>query len=166
MPDLTVEQLRGLLKYDPETGVLTWLVSGRRMKPRAGEVAGCADPRGYIQIRINRRLYWAHRLALAIVNGEWPDGEVDHLDGDKGNNRLSNLRVGTKATNMQNLRRAMTSNKSSGLLGAHWNKERQKWKAAITVDGRTVYLGLFDTAQAAHTAYVQAKRQHHEGCTL
>lgn len=166
MIELPVETIKELLCYDPESGTFTWRVSGRRGKPTAGVIAGCKEPRGYVQIRIMKRLYWAHRLAWAYVNGAWPVGEVDHLDGDKGNNRIANLRDGSKASNMQNLRVALRSNKSSGLLGAHWSARLQRWKASITVDGRSKHLGVFDSASEAHQAYVSAKRIYHEGCTL
>lgn len=166
MRKFPIERLREVLSYDPETGVFAWRYTGRRGKPAAGALAGSKDPRGYVQIRVDGKLYWAHRLAWAHVHGEWPSGEVDHMDSDKGNNRISNLRDGSKSLNMQNLRHPMRSNRSSGLLGAHWFKSANKWKSAITVDGRTRYIGLFDTPEAAHAAYVAAKRQLHAGCTL
>ncbi len=163
---LGADELRALLAYDGSTGVFTWRICHKRRPNQAGTIAGCSDPRGYRQIRIGKKLYWAHRLAWLYMTGAWPTGEVDHINGDKSNNAFSNLRDGTKSQNMQNLRGPMCSNKTSGLLGAHWSHHLGKWKSSITVNGQSKYLGLFPSAEDAHAAYLKAKRISHKGCTI
>jgi hypothetical protein len=99
------------------------------------------------------------------MTGLWPQNDIDHRDGDKKNNRFSNLRDVTTQVNIQNQRRATKANKS-GLLGAAFNRRLGKYVSGIGVAGRTVYLGVFETAIEAHEAYLKAKRQLHEGNTL
>ena len=159
---LTAERLKQLVSYDPETGVFT--NSTPRKKVRVGEVAGALDKsNGYIKLTIDRRHYFAHRLAFLFVTGAWPTGIVDHINGNKTDNKLANLRQGSRELNQQNMRKANNAS-SSGLLGAF--KKRDKWESKIKVHGKVIRLGAFDTAEQAHHAYVQAKRQHHAGCTI
>lgn len=161
---ITAERLREILSYDTESGVFVWKVS--RGPLNAGMKAGSVDTRGHLQICIDRRLYQAHRLAWLYVNGKWPNKHIDHINGDKTDNRIANLRDVTHAVNLQNQRRAPSSNKTSGLLGVSWKKANLRWCAQIQVNDKKMHLGLFDTAEAAHAAYVVAKRQLHEGCML
>ena len=163
----THEAVKAALHYNEETGVFTWKV---RPNPRGhqkpGDVAGCTDKRcGYVLIRLARRLYLAHRLAWFYVTGEWPKDQIDHRDGNKGNNAFGNLRDVTNQVNGQNLRTAKRSSLTR-LLGAS-KTENGRFRAYITPPNRkTMSLGTFDTAEEAHNAYIQAKRQLHEGNTL
>jgi hypothetical protein len=160
---LTAERLRELLAYDPETGVFSWRVN----RPRAaqGAPAGTADGRGYIRIGVDGGIYRAHRLAWLYMTGQWPEEEVDHKDGDKANNRWANLRDVPRAANQQNLRRPHKRG-TSGALGVSAHKATGKWRARLWKDGKCKSLGLYDTQEAAHAAYVEAKRTEHQGCTL
>lgn len=162
---LTQERLREVLRYDPATGVFTWLVNSNHAV-RCGDAAGCKKGGGYIYIGIDGTSYRAHRLALLYVDGHWPLGDVDHKNGIRSDNRLGNLRVGSRSQNMQNERSARVTNKSSGLLGSYWHKGAGKWMAQIVTDGKQQYLGLFDSAEEAHAAYVAKKRQVHQFCTI
>jgi hypothetical protein len=157
--ELTADRLRELLSYDAETGAFTWL-SGRGGTP-AGARAGTRDAHGYVQIQVAGRLHKAHRLAWLYVTGEWPSKEVDHANGDRGDNRIANLREATSSENKQNQRRAHARNKSSGLLGVSWHEQAGRWRASICVDRKSRHLGLFDTAEAAHRAYTAAKAELH-----
>lgn len=134
-----------------------YFMAYRRDKP-AGAMG-----REYWCITINRRRYFAHRLVWAYFNGAWPEHEIDHIDGDKLNNRIENLRDVPRRTNKQNTRRANRGN--AGLLGTHLFRNG-RWKASINVDGKNKHLGYFDTTQQAHIAYLEAKRLHHPGGTL
>lgn len=160
---LTAERARELLDYDPETGVFTRRL--QRMKFAKGSVAGYSTSLGYIDIGVDRRKYKAHRIAWLITHGSWPVSELDHINGDKTDNRLVNLRESTRSLNIQNTRVARRNN-GTGVLGVHWNKKLKKFSAKISVAGKARYLGSFQTAEAAHQAYLVAKRQLHPGNTI
>lgn len=101
-----------------------------------------------------------------IVHGAIPDGlEIDHINGDESDNRICNLRLATKSENQQNKRRPRKDNKA-GLLGVCWFERAKKWRAQITVNGECKYLGLYVTPEEAHAAYLTAKRELHQGCTI
>lgn len=160
--NLTAERLRELLSYDPETGVFMWRQAGR--KRVIGRTAGSLDGSGYRLIRLDGTLYRANRLAWLHTHGCWPDGHVDHINGVTGDDRLANLRDVTRSVNAQNMRRA-NSKSTTGLLGVSVVKGRY-YTARIGVEGRPRHIGTFSTPEAAHAAYVEAKRRLHPGNTL
>lgn len=161
MSTLSAEKVRELFSYDPSTGVLTRNVK-TNSNAKAGSVAGTTSS-AYITVSIDGKLYPAHRLAWLHTFGVWPAHHIDHIDGDKKNNKLANLRDVTRSTNMQN-RKSAQSNNQSGLAGAM--KNGSGWMARIRVAGANKYLGTFATAPQAHDAYLKAKRELHEGCTI
>ena len=161
MKDLTAETLRGLLDYDPETGEFRWRVNrGNRIK--VGAAAGTVSSNSYAVIKINGMPFKAHRLAWMYAYDTWPNHDIDHINSDKRDNRIKNLRDVTRSVNMQNQERAQKDNKS-GLRGVSWNKNKKRWEAGISVNGRNEYLGSFDTTEAAHAAYLAAKLRLHPG---
>src|SRR5574343_703057 len=117
---VTYERLRQLLTYNPTSGEFVWNES-RGCRP-AGAVAGRLGERGYWQIRIDRRLYQAHRLAWMYMTGQWPPDEIDHKDGAEANNVWANLRTATRSENMTN-RRFITPS----MCGAYFCKDKGKW---------------------------------------
>jgi hypothetical protein len=148
---ITLERLKEVLHYEPETGVFTWIVStGRRVK--AGGIAGCtANERGAYVIGVDGRNYLAHRLAHFYVVGRWPEGGLDHIDRNPSNNRIRNLRCVSNSENCQN--KDKPSNNTSGYLGVCWCKAVQKWQAKIGMPiKRTLWLGNFDTIEEAVAA--------------
>lgn len=150
-------ELKAYFNYDPETGVFTRRVSVGKWK--AGSVAGCVDiTRGYVQIRWKGRLWYGHRLAWLYMHGELPVG-VDHKNGNKSLNSASELRAATQAENLQNI--ALPYHNTTGLLGVSVDSARGKFAARIGVNKKSKHLGRFDTAEAAHAAYVKAKRELH-----
>lgn len=161
---LTAERVRELLEYDPETGVFRWraLPSIKATRSKAGAIAGCSDGR-YWGISIEKRRAQAHRLAWLYMTGDWPKFQIDHIDGDKINNRFANLRDVPPAMNQHNQIRPQKTN-STGFLGVV--PVRTKFRAQIWVDGAAKNLGTYLTAEAAHAAYVVAKRRLHAGCTI
>lgn len=152
---LTADRLRELLDYDPETGVFTWRVS--RSNVHAGTTAGSAHRvMGYRLIRVDGHKYMAHRLAWLYTTGRWPLGEIDHINRDGLDNRIVNLRDASRSQNAGNQKRRTTN--TSGLKGA--SPLRGKWQGKICVRGEQIYLGLFDTPEAAHAAYCAAAEKH------
>lgn len=154
---LTADRLRELLQYNPETGIFTR--RSKRGRYKAGAPTGCVSPIGYLQIRVDQKLYYAHRLAWLYAHGRWPVHMIDHIDGDKLNNRLTNLREATAQQNAQNV--GKRSHNTSGLKGVYWDKERQKWGAAVGIDGRFKSLGRYSTREEAHAAYVRFVKELH-----
>lgn len=161
---VTQARLKELMAYDPQTGLFTRTVSCGVRAP-AGSIAGSLSDGGYIIISVDYVKYRAHRLAWLYVTGEWPEHEIDHENTVRHDNRWDNLRDATPTMNRQNMRRARSDSKT-GLLGASWSKREQKFVARIKVNGVYRGLGQHDTAEAAHAAYVTAKRALHAGCTI
>lgn len=161
---LSAERARELFHYDPETGLLTWKT---RYSPfsrvRIGAVAGRMDHKGYRTVTIKSYEYFIHRVIWLMVTGEWPKFSVDHINGNRVDNRLANLRDIPHVMNMHNYHRANSGNKLS-LLGVT-QRPSGKFRAQIR-KGENIHLGTFETAEAAHAAYVEAKRSMHEGNTL
>lgn len=160
---LSAERLKQVLSYDEVTGVFRWRVSPSS-RVRAGDVAG-GRKGGYIVIRIDGTKHYAHRLAWLYTHGSLPIAEIDHINGDHGDNRLINLRDVSPQVNKQNIRVSRHHSKT-GVLGVFPCKRTGKFIAAIGVDGRQVWIGKFPTAERAHEAYVTAKREAHQGSTL
>lgn len=156
---LSFVRAQEVLSYDPESGLLRWKISGRSMK--TGDVcAQSPNGKGYLFVRVDRVSYLQHRVAWLLMTGIWASNQIDHKNGRRSDNRLSNLRVVSREWNCQN--RIVANRKSkTGLLGVIVHKKR--FRAAIKVDGRLVRLGSFDTAMEAHLAYMQAKQKFHPG---
>lgn len=147
---LAIEELRELLHYDRATGIFRWRVT-RTGTARAGSIAGRTSNKGYRQIKVYGNHYFAHRLAWLWVHGEWPSAGIDHINTDKTDNRIENLRQASPSQNGAN--RPVQSNNTSGLKGVCWNRASKKWQASAMVGGRLKYLGLFDSREEAHGAY-------------
>ena len=147
-----IDTFRSVLAYDPSTGKFTWLVKSST-HVEAGRIAGGIDGNGYILIKFQERAYKAHRLAWLFTHGGWPEGEIDHINGDRTDNRLANLRVVTREQNQANAKRRRDNR--SGFKGVRLYKPG-RWQARIVSGGRMKSLGYFDTPEAASAAYAQA----------
>lgn len=162
--DLSAERLREILDYDQHTGVFTWKVMlAHRRKP--GTVAGNLT-HGYIEIGINNRSYRAHRLAWLHVYGEWPAGDIDHIDGNRVNNAIANLRDVTNQTNAQNRHEISSSKLTSQYLGVTWNSANQCWMAQIKCNGKNRYIGQYATERDAYIAYLHSKSLNHDDADI
>lgn len=160
--ELSQSELKELLHYDEETGVFT-----RKKDLRggfyAGEVAGSIDPSGYIRISVKNKPHWAHRLAWLYIYGDFPSGIIDHINREKSDNRISNLRVVSGSENHENKIIAQKSNVTSGLRGVHWVAKTSKWRAQIQSKRKTIHIGYFDCKHEAYDAYLIAKANIHPG---
>lgn len=154
--DLTAFRLRNLLAYSPDTGIFTWLVA--RGGVSIGSLAGCVRPDGYVRIKVDGHLYLSHRLAWLYVHGSWPKGHIDHINGVRTDNRISNLRDVTRSEQMQNTK--LQSSNTSGVCGVSWYKREGKWRARIKADGRNIYLGCFEDFDKALAARQAAERKY------
>jgi len=160
--NLTAERLREVLHYDPETGLFYRKIDDRRWK--AGSQCGSIHKSiGYVYITIDGFSNTGHRFAWLHFHGAWPEGDIDHIDGNRSNNRISNLRDVSHQTNMQNRKTAQKDN-STGFLGV--SPRRGGYRATIKVGKKQIYLGHFQTPEEAHHAFLVAKRLHHDGCTI
>lgn len=154
--DLTASEVKRLLWYDLEAGIFTWREKPHKdFRKKVGDVAGGSHRTGYWSIQINRRHYLAHRLAWLYVHGEWPSEFIDHIDGDKSNNRISNLRVATNSQNKGNGR--IYASNTTGLRGV--TKQGNKWKAQIVHNRKNVYLGCFPSKEEAYDAFRKAEKE-------
>lgn len=147
------------LILEPETGTFQRLLkNGEPLK-----TTPYRTNRGYIYINIGAKKSVAvHRLMWEHVNGPIPEGmEIDHIDGNPSNNKISNLRCVTRIQNSQNRHRASRKNKTSYVKGVHWDTRRQKWRSHIVVNKKQVYIGRFDTIEEAAKAYAQAAAVYH-----
>ena len=144
---ITLEKLRSILSYDPETGVWTWLDPPNHNTRLKGKQAGHSRADGYRQIRIDMKLYHAGRLAWFYMTSEWPIEEIDHIDRDPSNNKWTNLREATSSQNKYN-------RDGSGLRGVYTNGI--SWWAMA---GRNGYLGTFATLEEASAARDKAVQE-------
>ena len=150
---------RDSLTYDSETGLFQWRFCGNGRK--LGQPAGSVMKKGYRHIGLGRRYYKAHRLAWLMTFGEWPAGEIDHMNGNRDDNRLANLRDVSHTENMQNLASAMR-NSLTGRLGVCLDKESATFRARIIVNGKRHDLGRFASLDEASNAYNAAKAVRHK----
>ena len=148
--------IRATLEYNQSDGCLRW-IARPTSSVKIGDIAGCSQEQKAILIRINKRLYKAHRVCWLLHYGSWPTFYIDHINGIPSDNRLENLRPCTHAENMKNRRKA--KNNSSGYVGVVWHDIAKKWAARI----RDKHIGLYDRKEDASEAYKsEAKRLYGE----
>jgi hypothetical protein len=154
---ITQEILHQLFAYDPETGLFI-----RKIKTSNNAkmgIAGTNNGIGYITICVNSKLQYAHRLAWMYMYGSFPDGNIDHINGNPSDNRICNLRLVNQSQNMQNIKKF--KNNTSGYKGVTWRKDTKKWTAQIWKNSKRYGLGCFDSAEDAYEAYCQAAKTMH-----
>jgi len=154
---ITQTRLKELLHYEPTTGLFTWLVD--RKKAKKGTHPTYTN-HGYICIRIDTVLYGAHRLAWLYVHGSMPKEQLDHINRDRMDNRIDNLREVTAGQNRMNM--GMKTTNTSGYTGVSWNKRTQRWEANIKANGKRIGLGHHKDILDAHNAYQAAKLIYHK----
>lgn len=161
--EIPTTYLRSLLSYDPATGEIRWRVS--RGPVRAGKIAGSVGLKGgrgslptvgYRRIQIDQREISASRACFALVTGEWPPEEIDHINRNKNDNRWANLRLSSRVDNARN--RPREKRNTSGYKGVSWHKPSRRWRARIGKGGgkNGRHIGLFSTREDAYAAYCAA----------
>ncbi len=161
----TIDEVRAAVSFDADTGQWARLV---RTAPNAipGPFVPCQNGDGYHTFMINGRTHSAHRIAWLLCYGKWPEGQIDHINGDKSDNRIANLRDVPQRTNGENRRTPLANNKV-GFLGVSVNKSNPgRYLAQIQIAGKNVHIGYFKTPEEAHEAYIETKRRRHAGCTI
>ncbi len=154
----TLNYLRSILIYDPDTGEF---INRVRRGPNGGEpgtIASYPDKDGYTIIQIKGKKYKAHRLAYMYMTGEWPEDEIDHWDGVPWNNVWSNLRDATRSDNCANADRALGE---SGFRGVKFDSSTRTWRARIGYGYQRQYVGAYSTAEEASIAYLAAAETVH-----
>jgi hypothetical protein len=155
------EKLCDLFELIPSTGQLRWKVT---VSPRAiaGSIAGGVNCHGYVKIGINGKIYSAHKIVWAMATGEWPNHLIDHINGNKSDNRMENLRKADVVKNAYNQK--IPKNNKSGYKGVYFDSTRvspKKWKASCSISGKRFTLGHFMTPEEAHNALIKFREEHH-----
>ena len=155
--ELTQNRLRELLFYDNNTGHFTWL---KNRGAGVGQIAGTVKTNGYIGIMVDRKLYFAHRLVWLYTYGVFPKQYIDHINGDRADNRLANLREATHTQNMHNLKSAKITSKTK-MLGV--TQVNSRYRARIRYAGRYIHLGYFPTPEEAYIKYQEVNKLRKQG---
>jgi hypothetical protein len=151
------ERVIELFEYDPDTGVFKNRISRGRAKAEAR--AGSETGHGYRKIVVDYKKYYEHHLAWLITHGNLPEGEMDHVDGNRSNNAIGNLRLATRTQN--NANNGCWATGVSGLRGVYLDLRRpHKWFSKIQVGGQQIYLGEYNTPEEARAAYLEAAHEY------
>jgi hypothetical protein len=151
----SIERLNQLLNYDPETGIFRWKIF-RRWSAKVGDIAGFISSKGYRKISVDGVDFSAHRLAWKMFYNEEPNFQIDHIDRNKDNNKINNLRLVTNQENQRNV--DLQKNNKSGFKGVYFNKKQQKWIARIGFNYKKINLGTFETPTDAYNAFIEAEK--------
>lgn len=168
-PSLTAEQARAVLRYEPETGRLFWRERPQEtfasdwawkvwnMRWAGAEAMTALNSKGYRSGKIWSNIHRAHRVIWLMQTGEWPEDQIDHINGVRTDNRWGNLREVTNTENGRNQKKHVTN--TTGHTGVYWEPDRKKWAASVNIRGRNKRLGRFDTIDAAVAAREAANKK-------
>jgi len=156
-PNLTQDILKTRVVYDPSSGNFSRAKTKRSIKH--GKIMGWTDDLGYIHVRVLDKLYLAHRLAWLYMTGAWPEGYLDHKDGNPSNNSILNLRECTQQENCFNSK--IVNKKSSIRKGVSWDKARKRYRAYIRFDNKQILLGRYSKVEDAIAARISAEEKYH-----
>lgn len=152
--------IKDILRYDYSSGNFYYLKDGNNQFTKAGSLAGSIDRKGYRKIKFDGKTYAAHRIAWWWKHGAMPEAQIDHINGIKDDNRITNLRLATNAQNQWNVAKSPKKGHTSKYKGVCWDDCCGKWRAYLTVNGKQKKLGVFDTEEAAKSAYEIEASQH------
>ena len=155
---MNIQRMREFISYDPDSGVMTWKkVLSNRTKPGAPCGANI-DSKGYGRVCFDGKQYRTHRVIWALFYGQVPDQQIDHINGNRLDNRIANLRLASNAQNSRNC--GLSKNNTSGITGVVFHKYAKKWLAQIMLNRQRIYLGLYDTIEMAAAARKKAETQY------
>ena len=158
---ITQERIRDLFTYSPIDGLFTRRKRTANMS-KVGDIAGTVNSKGYIVMKVDGKAYKAHRLAWLWWHGEWPKDQIDHINGDKQDNSIGNLRVVTNSENKQNVIKPQKNTKFARGVRHDASPGRiKRYESRITVNGVRIFLGAFHTIDEAYNAYLSAKMRLH-----
>lgn len=156
---LDIDFLKSVLEYREDVGELFWKVT-RSQNARKGSAAGTDHNSGYRAVHLCGKIYLSHRLIWAIMYGNWPINYIDHIDGNKKNNKLENLREASKSQNCQNSR--VRKDSTSGSKGVNWHTRKKKWTVRVQANKARKFIGYFDTFEEATIAAKMAQEELHQ----
>lgn len=156
---ITQSELKQILDYNPDTGIFTWKIN-KGGKAKCGTIANSIDSKGYIRIQINNKRNSAHRLAWLYIYGSFPNNMIDHINGNKIDNRIYNLREATVNENQYN--RKVPINNTSGIKGVYFDKSRNKWVAELKCNSKKIHIGRFNDIELAQIAINEARNKYHK----
>lgn len=165
---ISPDDMAAIVRYDQATGQLIWMHRGpdcyensvhqRRWNTfYAGQRVGSITAQGYVVVKLFGKNRFVHRVVWLLNRGIWPTGQIDHINGDKSDNRIDNLRDVSALANMRN--RSLSRNNKSGFRGVYWNTKEVRWRAHIKDQTRNIHLGYFDDFEAAVEARLEAERR-------
>ncbi len=158
MEKLTQEELKRQLNYNSDTGDFTWNIKKKHSRFQIGDIAGCKVIQGYIVIKLDAKVYKAHRLAWLYMEGYLPENEIDHINRIKNDNRWKNLRHVSRKCNRRNS--GIARNNKSGITGISWAKSKEKWNANIKINHKAINLGYFENKDDAVEARWKAENKY------
>lgn len=155
------EEIKSAFRYDQNTGKLYWKID--KFKIKSGKIAGTLHRSGYRQVMYKGVHYQEHRVIWCLVHGEWPDLFIDHIDRNRSNNRLENLRLATRSENSCNT--VVKVNSVSGIKGVNWHKASQSWLVRLQINGVRTEIGRFSSIEEAKRAIENARLSTHKEFT-
>jgi hypothetical protein len=155
---ITQKELKEMLHYNLETGIFTW-ANKRASWINIGDVAGHLTVTGYITIRVIYKSYLAHRLAWLYVHGEWPENLIDHINNNRSDNRICNLRKATKTENNRNTLRGLKN--KSGVKSVFWKENAKKWQVQMKINGIQKHFGYFKDIEFAELVAQEIRSKYH-----
>jgi len=154
---VSIEEIKARVRFDSETGKLHRVTASGGSK--VGQETGSMSSSGYLGVGICGKAFLCHRIAWLLHYGEWPEFEVDHINGMKTDNRISNLRSATRSENVNNTN--LRSDSTSGYKGVNYSNQHGRYRARIVVKGKRMHVGMYDTPEQAHEALCAARNAYH-----
>ncbi|EMQ4858705.1 HNH endonuclease [Morganella morganii] len=155
---LTFSEVDKFLSYNPLTGDLRWKIQASS-RAKVGDIAGCVRSDGYLQIQLHGKRYKNHHVAWLLSYGRWPEKTIDHVNRNRSDNRISNLRLATVTEN--NWNQGISARNTSGVKGVHYDHVRRRWVAQIQANGKNRQIGRYIHLHQAEAAIKKARSVIH-----